>query len=74
MASAAIGADGTIYFGCDDHFLYAVDPDGNYKWSFETGGPINWTSPVIAADGTVYVTSADGKLYAIKGDAVSDRR
>ncbi len=70
-SSAAIGRDGTIYVGSQDHFLYAINPDGSYKWSFETGGEIS-DIPTIAADGTVYIGPQDGKIYAIKGDAVSD--
>src|SRR5512134_252340 len=31
-------ADGTVYIGSDDHFLYAVDTaSAQLKWKFETG-------------------------------------
>ena len=49
----AIGLDGTVYFGCDDGKLYALNPDGNKKWDFTAGGAVG-SSPAIAADGTVY--------------------
>jgi len=65
-SSPAIGADGTIYIGCDDGSLYALNPDGTQKWAFLTGGAVE-SSPAIGADGTVYVGSFDGKLYAIAG-------
>ena len=36
-SSPAIGADGTIYVGSDDNYLYAINPDGSLRWRFETG-------------------------------------
>jgi outer membrane protein assembly factor BamB len=61
-APPVIGADGTIYVGCADKNIYALNPDGTEKWHFETGGYVR--SCVIAADGTVYVGSEDEYLYA----------
>lgn len=65
-SSPAIGPDGTIYVGSDDHKLYAINPDGTKKWEFITE---NWieSSPTIGADGTIYIESYDNKLYAIGG-------
>jgi len=65
--SPAIGSDGTIYVGSDDHNLYAINPDGTQKWAFETGDDV-LSSPAIASDGTIYVGSYDNKLYAINSD------
>jgi outer membrane protein assembly factor BamB len=69
-SSTAIGSDGTIYFGCDDSYVYAITPpsdpadkDGKIKWQFKTGGMVR-SSPVIASDGMIYVGSDDGKIYA----------
>ena len=63
-SSPAIGADGTIYFGSDDNFLYAINPDSTFKWRFGTGGAIK-ASPAIGNDGTIYVGSIDRQIYAI---------
>lgn len=64
-SSPAIGADGTVYVGSTDDYLYAIDPmDGTKKWSFATGAAI-YSSPAIGADGTIYVGSDDYLLYAI---------
>jgi outer membrane protein assembly factor BamB len=60
----AVAADGSVYFGSDDGWLYAVTDGGNLLWSYETGDRI-WSSPALAADGTVYVGSMDGCVYAI---------
>jgi hypothetical protein len=57
-------ADGTVFVGSNDGYLYAVDADsGAQRWRAETGGSI-FSSPTVA-DGTVYVGSCDGNLYAI---------
>jgi outer membrane protein assembly factor BamB len=62
--SPVIGPDGTIYFGCFDCHLYALYPDGTFKWKFKTDGWI-WSAPAIAEDGTIYIGSYDDCLYAL---------
>lgn len=64
FSSPAIGADGTVYAGCIDYNLYAINANGSLKWTYTTANRIG-SSPAIGADGTVYVGSADGNLYAI---------
>ena len=66
-SSAAVGGDGTIYFGAANRKLYAVAPDGSLRWSYTTGGGIV-SSPAIGHDGTLYVGSQDFKVYAITAD------
>jgi len=63
----AIGADGTIYL-CTSDKLYAVNPDGTVKWTFEAGGvgSLNGT-PALCEDGTIYV-GGWGKVYALNPD------
>jgi RHS repeat-associated protein len=63
-SSPAIAADGTIYFGSYDGYLYALNPDLTFKWRYATLGMIR-SSPAIAADGTIYVGSNDGKVHAV---------
>jgi outer membrane protein assembly factor BamB len=67
-SSPAIGIDGTVYVGCWDRNLYAINSDGSLKWSYTTGGIIYYSSPAIGADGTIYVGSVDHKLHAINPD------
>jgi outer membrane protein assembly factor BamB len=62
--SPAIAADGTIYFGSFDDYIYAVNPNGTQKWRYQTGWGIN-SSPAIAEDGTVYIGGRDGYVYAM---------
>jgi outer membrane protein assembly factor BamB len=63
-SSPAIGADGTVYVGCEDYSLYAVTPAGDVDWSYETGGSIE-SSPAIGLDGTIYFGSYDAYFYAL---------
>lgn len=70
--SPTVGADGLLYFGADDNHVYALDPDMNFKWKFQTGGVVR-SSPAIGPDGTIYVGSNDNKVYALTtGVSVGD--
>ena len=74
--SPVISSDGTIYVhsgGCGacisipwnpgmEH-LYALNPDGSFKWSFQVVGA--YSSPAIGADGAIYFGSDDKKFYAL---------
>jgi outer membrane protein assembly factor BamB len=74
----AVGADGTIYLNSFDPILYAFNPDGTMKWSYEAGvggGPDVPSSPAIGRDGTIYVGEtldlggeADGVMLALNPD------
>ncbi len=60
-------ANGTIYFGCEDNNVYALDgAHGRKKWEFKTAGKVR-SSPSIGTDGTVYIGSDDNKTYALDG-------
>lgn len=64
-SSPAVGPDGTVYIGCVDGRLYALNPlDGAPKWTLNAGGFVT-SSPAIGADGTIYVGSSAGKLHAV---------
>jgi len=63
-SSPAIAPDGTVYFGSEDGYLYALYPDGTLKRRYYYIGLVR-SSPAIAEDGTVYVGSDDGNLYAL---------
>lgn len=65
MTAAAIGTNGTLYYGSDDNRVHAVNPNGQELWTFQTLGSIKAT-PLVGADGTVYVGSDDASLYALR--------
>lgn len=57
-------ADSTIFAGCEDHHLYALDAEtGRKRWRFEVNGVID-AAPTVA-DGRVYVPSEGGRLYVL---------
>jgi outer membrane protein assembly factor BamB len=76
-STAAIGTDGTIYFGGNElnphgegnvGKIYAIYPDGTKKWEYTTE---NWmeSSPAIGPDGVIYIGSGkEGNIYAINPD------
>ncbi|HXJ05032.1 MAG TPA: PQQ-binding-like beta-propeller repeat protein [Candidatus Acidoferrum sp.] len=63
LSSPAI-ADGSLYVGSSDHFLYALDAsNGALRWKFKTAGRIT-SSPAVSA-GLVYFGSFDSNFYAV---------
>ena len=48
IVSSPACSDGTVFFGSDDHHLYALDiQTGELKWRFRADGPID-SSPAVA--------------------------
>ena len=57
-------AKGTVYAGCDDGTLYAVDrQEGTEQWATGLGDAVR-TSPCVA-DGIVYVGTMAGTVHAV---------
>jgi outer membrane protein assembly factor BamB len=52
-SSPVIGADGTIYVGCDSPIVWAINADGSEKCRASNGG-YDRSSPVIGKDGVIY--------------------
>lgn len=67
-STPAIGADGTIYFGCSGGIngkFYAVDQEGQQKWSIDcTINAEIKSSPAIGPDGTIYFVDLYNTLHA----------
>jgi len=64
--------EGTVYFGSDDHWLYAAEiVSGELKWKFETQGLVR-SRPAIA-NGLVFFASDDGNLYAAEAGSGVER-
>ena len=76
-SSAALLEDDTqtraIIFGSTDGIVYALDPQGELLWQYDTGATIR-SSPVIGrttnggAGHVVYVGNGDGKIYALDAE------
>jgi len=70
VLSSPVADKGVIYFGSDDHNVYAVDAEtGVQKWKYSTWGPVASTPAV--SDNVVYFMSYDSKFYAV--DAASGK-
>jgi outer membrane protein assembly factor BamB len=68
MQSPPVMDDNTLYQGCRDNNLYALDPKtGSELWKFEAGGSFCRSEPDVAHD-TVYVGSEDHSMYAIDAE------
>src|SRR5258708_12433647 len=64
ILSSPVVADGVVYFGSNDHFLYAVDlASGAQKWKFETGRRIPSTPAV--ANGLLFFLSYDSNFSSL---------
>ncbi|MES2694916.1 MAG: PQQ-binding-like beta-propeller repeat protein [Verrucomicrobiota bacterium] len=63
-STPTVAPNGTVYIGCYDGKMYALDPDPNkpdsqrVKWFKQTDAPIS-SSAAIGADGTIYFGSGD---------------
>ena len=65
IRSSAALANGVLYFGSDDGYLYALKAgDGAPVWKLKTGGAVA-SSPAVAK-GLVYLTSRDGVFRAVE--------
>lgn len=62
--AAAVGGDGTSYWGSLDFCVHAVDRNGVARWVAPTFGFVV-SSPALSLDGVLYVGSFDGLLYAL---------
>jgi outer membrane protein assembly factor BamB len=66
LGPAALGKNGTIYLGDDEHKVFAVDRSGQKMWAFDADGNIEG-SPVIDTDGSIYFNTPR-VVYALKPD------
>ncbi|MFP8876134.1 MAG: PQQ-binding-like beta-propeller repeat protein, partial [Myxococcota bacterium] len=69
-SSAAIGEDGTIYFGTQDGILYALNPDGSLLWSYQAETGLNGenriaSAPALDDEGNLYFGSGSGAFYSL---------
>jgi len=67
FSSPVIGADGAVYFGCDDGELYSLTPTGLLKPGFPIilSDYVITSTPAIALDGTVIVYTREDSVFGI---------
>ena len=66
-AAPVLADDGTIYIGCSNDSIYALNSSGTVKWRAYAAGAVNATG-ALAADGTAYFQTEDSMVVAIKPD------
>jgi outer membrane protein assembly factor BamB len=64
FSSPAVGDDGTVYVGSQDHHLYAILPDGKLRWRVNLESDVD-SSPAIGDDGTVFVGTDRPEVVAV---------
>lgn len=64
-SSPVIAADGTIYIGSQDDYLYALNPDGTPRWQFKTQGDVG--TAVVRQDGHIFL-GGGYKIYLLDQD------
>jgi len=69
VTTPCVDSDGTVYFGSRDGFLYAVNPNGSPKWSYDIGEG-TWSSPAIDSNGTVFLGADNGTIIAVDSTGV----
>jgi outer membrane protein assembly factor BamB len=69
-SAPAMGADGTIYFGSANGYVFALYPDGSLKWRFPNGVSLAAfnSTPAIAPTGEIYIGCDNAKLYCLRPD------
>jgi outer membrane protein assembly factor BamB len=65
--SPAVGAQGRVFFGSQDHHVYGVAPDGKLAWSVDLGVDIDG-GPAIDDRGGLYVGTDGDEVVHIDPD------
>ncbi len=64
FSSPAQSLDGTLFFGTQGDYFFALNPMAEVLWTEKTGGD-NDSTPVVDIDGNVYFGSDDGIIRSI---------
>jgi len=64
--AAAVGRDGTIYYGSTWGYLWAIDRFGRMKWGYQFSGEIDKASPTIDSRGNVYFGTTAGFRFSFQ--------
>ncbi len=63
----SVGPDGTVYTGDRTGVLYAIDGEGQLRWTHQTKAMIAG-APAIGSEGKVFFGSVDGTIVALGAD------
>ena len=70
LSNPATGSDGTIYIGCNDSYLYAINSNGTLKWRYLMSSSMNGSSFAIDANDNILTVSqsANAPLVALDSE------
>jgi outer membrane protein assembly factor BamB len=69
LIASPLATQELIFQPSSDHFLYALDLQGNFKWSFETPQPL-WAQPATDTScECVYQAGMDHKVYSLNAQS-----
>jgi outer membrane protein assembly factor BamB len=64
FCSPSVDDDGTVYAGCNDNYMYAVDPvAGTVKWKTNCASPIQGSASVDSTG--IYFPACNGRIYKL---------
>lgn len=63
-STPAVAGDGTIYFGTDYGYVYALKPEGSLEWKYKAERGISG-SIALSNDGDIYFASVNGCFYSL---------
>jgi len=67
ISGSAVVADGKVYFGSQDTYIYCLNArSGSLIWKFPTGHKVRSTPAVVG--GNVYTGTDDGNIYCLDGE------
>jgi outer membrane protein assembly factor BamB/subtilisin family serine protease len=66
VTSAPALANGAVYFGGYDGYLYSLNTaSGALNWKYSLGTQVRASAPAVDASGTIYIGSYDHNVYAV---------
>ena len=69
-SSVALDEQENLYFGCDSGRFFSLNPDGSFRWQYNTLYPIQ-SSPAVDELTRVFVGNNQSYLYAFDGNTGS---
>ena len=73
LSTPTVGADGTIYIGGFNGIMYALNPDGSTRFTYEVDNDATnkwdqamWTSAALDDNGVLYFGDYTGDFYAMQ--------
>ncbi len=67
FTSPAIGRDGKVFFGSQDHHAYALTEQGVLAWSVDLGADVDG-APAVGDDGAVFVGTDGDEVVRLEPD------